>query len=80
MQYILVLQWPASSRADYDALIEMEDQLHGAVGSDGTVDGHDFGSGEMNIFVFTDEPVETFAAAQAELGRDSRWSEVQAAY
>ena len=28
------------------------------------VDGHDFGSGEFNIFILTDQPKESFNAAE----------------
>lgn len=81
MQYILVLQWSATSEADYDALIAMEDVLEGSLASaHGFVDGHDFGSGEMNIFVHTDLPLEAFANAAASLGADPRWADVRAAY
>ncbi|UZX04350.1 ABC transporter [Arthrobacter sp. CDRTa11] len=81
MQYTLVLQWSADSLADYDALIAMEDALEGALpAAHGFVDGHDFGSGEMNIFVFTDDPLEAFRDAATYLGADPRWAEVRAAY
>jgi len=56
VRYILVLQWPADSEADFDALISVEDQVETALGPYASVDGHDFGSGEMNIFVETDQP------------------------
>ena len=81
MQYILVLQWPANSEADYDALIAMEDVLEGALpAAHGFVDGHDFGAGEMNIFVHTDDPLEAFGDAVSSLGAHPRWAEVRAAY
>src|SRR5258708_6037830 len=80
MRYILVLQWPGSSEADFEALISMEDRVNGAVGRYATVDGHDFGSGEMNIFVDTDQPAEAFADAAAALADCPRWEEVRAAY
>jgi hypothetical protein len=78
--YILVLQWPASSQDDFDALISMEDDLDEALGDGAAVDGHDFGSGEMNIFIETDRPTEAFSAAMATLGDRLRWAEVRAAY
>lgn len=81
MEYILVLQWPAASEADYDALIAMEDALETDLAeAHGYVDGHDFGSGEMNLFVRTDLPLAAFRDAQALLGTGSRWSAVRAAY
>lgn len=81
MEFILVLQWPAASEADYDALVALEDALEiGLADAHGYVDGHDFGSGEMNLFVHTDLPLEAFGDAQASLGADSRWAAVRAAY
>jgi hypothetical protein len=78
--FVLVLQWPSSSGADFDDLVAMEDQLKSAPRPYGSVDGHDFGSGEMNIFVETDAPNEAFAKASVALGDTPRWSEVRAAY
>ncbi|MFZ0829107.1 MAG: ABC transporter [Verrucomicrobiia bacterium] len=60
MKYQLVLQFPANSIADYDEMIALEDDLTEALGTSAEVDGHDCGSGEMNIFVHTDEPKQTF--------------------
>ncbi len=80
MRYILVLQWPGSAAADYDALVEMEDLLESALGDSASVDGHDFGSGEMNIFLETDRPVEAFAEVVTVIGNTRRWANVRAAY
>jgi hypothetical protein len=80
VRYILVLQWPGSSEADFDELINMEDRLTAAAGPQAVVDGHDFGSGQMNIFISTDQPSETFAAAEAALRDATRWKYVRAAY
>jgi len=63
MKYQLVLQWPASSITDYDALIALEDALIAHLPDD-QVDGHDFGSGGMNIFIFTDGPQQAFNASR----------------
>lgn len=80
MRYVLVLQWPGSSEADFDALIRMEDKLTEALGDHSSVDGHDFGTGEMNIFVESDDPAEAFSVAAATLGDGLRWAEVRAAF
>ena len=56
MNYQLVLQIPASSITDFDRLIMLEEAIIDGLGSTGDVDGHDAGSGEMNIFVLTDDP------------------------
>ena len=63
MPYQLVLQFPATSLDDYDRLTQLEDSLIEELGSD-LVDGHDFGSGEFNIFIITDDLHGTFKRAQ----------------
>ena len=80
MRYMLVLQWPAFSESDYDALVEIEDVLEENLGTSALVDGHDFGSGEMNIFVWTDQPNKTFADVEVALGSHPRRKDVRAAY
>ncbi|UKA56921.1 hypothetical protein [Arthrobacter sp. FW306-2-2C-D06B] len=81
MKYILVLQWPGTNEADLDALIAMEDLLEAALPeAHGFVDGHDFGAGQMNIFVHTDRPLEAFRDAKTSLSHDPRWSGARAAY
>lgn len=80
MRYILVLQWPGDSEADFDALISMEEQVDTALGRYASVDGHDFGSGEMNIFIETDRPTEAFADAANALREGPRWGDLRAAY
>jgi hypothetical protein len=60
MQYQLVLQFPLSENLDFDALIELETKLTFELGSEHDVDGHDFGSGEMNIFIHTNNPDDAF--------------------
>jgi hypothetical protein len=80
VRYILVLQWPGDSEADFGALISMEGQVDAALGRYASVDGHDFGSGEMNIFIETDRPAEAFADAANALREDPRWGDLRAAY
>lgn len=81
MKYVLVLQWPGTCEADFDALIAIEDLLEANLpDAHGFVDGHDFGAGEMNIFVHTDRPLEAFQDAMTSLSPDPRWAGVRAAY
>ena len=80
MRHILVLQWPGSSEADFEELVRMEDELERSLSESAIVDGHDFGSGEMNIFIETDEPARAFAEIQAVLGQRPRWADVRAAH
>jgi hypothetical protein len=48
---------------DFDRLIALEDALIEGLDDVATVDGHDFGLGEFNIFVLTDDPATVFAKA-----------------
>ena len=41
-------------------MIRIEDALRTGIGNDAAVDGHDAGSGEMNIFLLTDDPNRAF--------------------
>ena len=50
MKYQVVIQWPASSIADYDTIIGIESFLIDHLSSASEIDGHDAGSGEMNVF------------------------------
>ena len=64
MKYQLVLQFPAASTEDFDRLVTLEDRLIAELDDLATVDGHDFGLGEFNIFILTNDPVESFDKAQ----------------
>ena len=59
-EYVLVIQFPANDNADFDALIAIEDDFVSTLEPQHSVDGHDFGSGEMNIFIFSNSPEEVF--------------------
>jgi hypothetical protein len=51
------MQWPYLEQSDFDHLIAFENLLESRLPRRlARVDGHDIGSGEMNIFVFTDKP------------------------
>jgi hypothetical protein len=80
MKYKLVLQWSGSSLKDYDEMIAMENKLIENLSMGSEVDGHDAGSGEINIFILTDDPELTFSEAKAILGNSDRWLSVRAAY
>ena len=67
MTYQLVLQWSASSINEYDAIVAVEDELIDAMPEGSEVDGHDAGSGEMNIFIRTNAPVHVFNALKSVL-------------
>ena len=80
MKYQLVLQWPAASIDDYDTMISVEDSLIKGLSDDDEVDGHDAGSGQVNIFILTDHPVRVFEDIEKILKDCGAWSDVRAAY
>ena len=79
MQFQLVLQFPGQYIADFDALIELEDALIITLDDAHLVDGHDFGSEEMNIFILTDDPRAAFEKAYAVVAPELR-SALRAAF
>jgi len=79
MRYQLVLQFRGNSLADYDAMVALEDELIEEL-ADADVDGHDVGSGEVNIFIFTSDPARTFRQARPVLERRQSLQSVTAAY
>ena len=80
MRHQLILQFRADSLADFDELVALEDRLISDLGSSADVDGHDFGSGEANIFIFTSEPEMTFYRVYGRLQQDGRLQSVIAAH
>ncbi len=80
MKYQLVLQHSGVTLDDFDRLIEAEDELDDILGDTTEVDGHDFGSGEMNIFIFTYDPKTTFETIRSYLDRNGFLSSLKAAY
>lgn len=76
---MLVIQWGASL-SDYDAMTKFEEVLESSLTDGATIDGHDMGSGDMNIFVATGDPVKTFAEVGAAMRLSSLWTAVRAAY
>ena len=80
MKYQLVLQWPASSIKDYDAMIAVENALVEKLSKAHDVDGHDAGSGEVNIFIRTDDPKLGFNEVKDILGTRDSWVDARVAY
>lgn len=76
----MVIQWPATSAADWDDLIHLEDTLIRDLPEDCFVDGHDAGSGEMNIFILTNDPAKTFQEVKHLLHEEARWPETRIAF
>jgi len=67
MKYQLVLQFNATNIDDFDEIVEIEELVANALGANHDVDGHDFGSGEMNIYIHTNEPNEAFEIVKSEV-------------
>jgi hypothetical protein len=81
MKYQLGVQLDGGSLADYDRLIAIEDRVIAALlRDDGEVDGHDMGSGEMNIFVRTDAPGRAFEHIHRILADEHLSETVRVAY
>ena len=64
----------------FDALVAIEDALIEGLGDHADVDGHDVGAGQMNIFIWTDDPTATFACSHAATGGHALWADVRAAF
>jgi hypothetical protein len=80
MRYQLVLQFRGDSLEDLDATVALEHELIEQLGESADVDGHDVGSGETNIFIFTSDPAATFSRARPVLERRQQLKSVTAAY
>ena len=81
MRYQVVLQWPSQALDnDYGKLIEIEDLLCENLTGNTSVDGHDAGSGEFNIFILTDDPRGAFQQVRAVLQGRNGWAKARAAY
>jgi len=64
VKYQLVLQFTADTTDDFDQLVALEEKLVEGLDGIATVDGHDFGLSEFNIFILTDKPVSIFDKAR----------------
>lgn len=69
MNYQLVLQFPGNLIEDFDDILKLEMDLELTLREGHSVDGHDFGSGEMNIFIHTNDPEEAFSKAKGSLNK-----------
>jgi hypothetical protein len=65
---------------DYDQLLVLENELIEKLKTVATVDGHDFGSGEFNIFVLTDAPATAFSEAHRVVTNHGMQNVMRAAY
>lgn len=69
MKYQLVLQFSGEQIEDFDKMLKLEFDLGLSLGSEHIVDGHDFSSGGMNIFIHTDTPEEAYTKAKGVLNK-----------
>ena len=67
MKYQLVLQFPAEKIEDFDQMLKLELDMNLSLGTEHIVDGHDFGSGEMNIYIHTNNPEDAYKKAKESL-------------
>lgn len=58
MRYQLVIQFKQEFFNDLQVLWKLADLLENSL-LDVEVDGHDIGSGELNVFIHTNHPIET---------------------
>jgi hypothetical protein len=85
LRYQLVVQFPSEDDRDVEALhrlTDLEERIDAVLPdeSNDMVDGHDMGSGEINIFIFTNTPGETFRRIRPLLGEHGPRAEYRAAY
>lgn len=80
MKYQLVIQWPATSIKDYDAMVDVEDVLIERLTGLHEIDGHDAGSGEVNIFILTSDYEKAFDEVEAILKGHGLWVDARVAY
>ena len=80
LNYQLVLQFQGDSMSDFDSMVELEDELSEKLGDSAAVDGHDIGSGETNIFIYTSDPVATFQRTKSVLECKQKLKSVTVAY
>ena len=63
-QYQLVVQVKSVRSEDLNWLVQWENDISTQLGPSVDVDGHDFGSGEFNIFILTSDPTASFRKVQ----------------
>jgi hypothetical protein len=74
MQCQLVIQFALrdGDGAKFEELLALESRLKDEAGRY-EVDGHDVGSGELNIFLLTHDPITAFEEIRGNLPMDNAW-------
>lgn len=80
MKYQLTIQVPVNTSAEYEATLGVEARLVEDLPEEHMVDGHDVGSGTMNIFVHTNSPKRAFTAIKETLEDEECWRILRIAY
>jgi hypothetical protein len=80
MKYQLVLQWQQASLETFDEMVGLEELLEKTAADLGELDGHDAGSGEVNIFFHTDTPGLLFERLQHTLASQNRLATARIAF
>lgn len=76
----LVLQLPGQTNDDYDRLIALETDVESRLDDSSWLDGHDFGSGTMNLFIYTSDPIRTFESLRPMLHQYNLLEQIKAAF
>ncbi len=80
MSYQLVLQVRGESLSDFDAMMDLEQELASELVDIAEVDGHDMGCGEINIFMLTSAPRIVFEKSKPFLIKRKLLSHVKAGF
>jgi hypothetical protein len=79
MKFQFVLQFDESALS-FDDIVTLEGRLEKNLHGFAEVDGHDIGSGEINIFLYTDFPEKLFKKIESEIIDEVIKNELRAAY
>jgi hypothetical protein len=60
MTHQLVVQFNATTTEEYQRFIDLSHKIEEALPVEALLDGHDFGMGEFNIFIHTNNPKTLF--------------------
>lgn len=75
--YQLVIQFPLAQPMpfpdEFEVMEALESQFMDLEGNGFKVDGHDIGSGQMNIFISTSNPRAAFGTVEPFLPHDRTW-------
>lgn len=80
MQYQLIIKFWRQSLADEEFLATIEAELKQALGNAVELEGYDISSKEINLFMMTAEPRDTFRRARSILEKRGVVNGVSAAY